>query len=93
MLKVSSRHPTLSEPKVKYLGHIIGQGVIKHDPAKIQAIADMLNPENAEDLCRLLEMATYLSKFCSKLSDITAPLSQLTKKGALWAWGNYRKFH
>ena len=83
MLKVSSRHPTLSEPKVKYLGHIIGQGVIKHDPAKIQAIADMLNPENAEDLCRLLEMATYLSKFCSNLSEAATPLRELTKEEVL----------
>ncbi|KAF6026232.1 hypothetical protein EB796_015460 [Bugula neritina] len=36
----------------------------------------------------LLGMATYLSKFCSNLSEVTSPLRELTKKSVTWSWGD-----
>jgi hypothetical protein len=73
---------------IKYLGHVLGQGVLKADPDKVRAIVDMPKPEGKESLRRLLGMATYLSKFCPNLSNIAAPLRELTKKEAEWTWGN-----
>lgn len=74
--------------ELKYLGHIIGQGVIKPDPAKVTAIENMPTPNTHEEVRRLLGMATYLSKFCPNLSEVTAPLRELTKKKAAWVWGD-----
>ena len=71
---------SFEQSELRYLGHTIGQGVIKPYPAKITAITDMPKPENQEATARLLGMATYLGKFCSNLAEITAPLRQLTKK-------------
>ncbi|XP_067951274.1 uncharacterized protein [Watersipora subatra] len=47
------------------------------------------NDKSRREWCittRLLGMATYLSKFCPNLSDITTPLRELTKKNATWSW-------
>ena len=86
-LKLNYAKCSFEQSELKYLGHIIGQGVIKPDPAKITAITDMPKPENREATARLLGMATYLGKFCPNLAEITAPLRQLTKKNSQWLWG------
>ena len=77
--------------ELKYLGHIIGNGQIKADPAKIQAIIEMPEPSCSEEVKRIIGMATYLAKFCPNLSEITAPLRNLTTKGAEWVWGKQQK--
>lgn len=75
-----------SKSELKFLGHIIGQGCVKADPSKVEAIVNMPKPEEPADVLRLLGMATYLSKFCDHLSDVTAPFRELTKKDAVWQW-------
>ena len=87
-LRLNESKCTFRQKHIKYLGHIIGDGVIKPDPAKIKAVIDMPQPQNVEDVCRLLGMAAYLSKFCPNLSDITTPLRELTKKNATWSWSD-----
>lgn len=67
-LRLNKTKCNFEQNELKYLGHIIGQGVIKPDPAKVKAIRDMPTPENVEGLQRLLGMTTYLSKFCPNLS-------------------------
>jgi len=64
-LRLNENKCTFRQIELKYLG-----GVIKADPAKIQAIVDIPQPKNIDDLRRLLGMATYLSKFCSNLSEV-----------------------
>lgn len=90
-LKLNLSKCRFEQSELKYLGHIIGQGIIKPDPAKIRAIIDMPVPKCAEDLRRLLGMATYLSKFCHNLAEVTAPLRDLTKKGTPWLWSAEHK--
>lgn len=89
-LRLNLKKCVFEQDELKYLGHIIGQGVIKPDPSKIEAVVKMPHPESPEDLRRILGMATYLAKFCPNLSEITAPLRDLTKKGTVWVWG-YRE--
>lgn len=71
----------------KYWRHIIRQGVIKPDPPKIEAIVNMPEPKGTDGFHRLLGMATYLRKFCPNLSEVRAPLRDLTRKGISWEWG------
>lgn len=75
-----------AQTELKFLGHIIGHNEVKADPAKIEAIVNMPKPENPADVSRILGMATYLAKFCPNLSEVTAPLRELTKKGITWIW-------
>jgi hypothetical protein len=49
--------------RVPWLGHIIGDGVVKADPSKIEAIVNMPEPSGKVALIQLLGMATYLDNF------------------------------
>jgi len=46
--------------QVKYLGDIVTADGLKPDPDKIKAIIDMPEPQNKQDLQRLLGMVNYL---------------------------------
>ena len=54
--------------EVPWLGHIIGDGVVKADPSKIETIVNMPEPSDKAALIHLLGMATYLDKFCKNLA-------------------------
>lgn len=77
--------------EIPWLGHVIGQGVLKPDPAKVEAIVSMPDPENPSDLVRLLGMVTYLDKFCPNLAGLTRPLRDLLKKDSAWVWEEPQK--
>ena len=67
-----------------WLGHVIGQGTLKPDPSKIDAIVDMPAPSGPADLIRLLGMVTYLDKFCKDLAGLIRPLRALLKADVAW---------
>ena len=77
--------------ELHWLGHVIGQGILKPDKAKIEAIVSMPDPEGPPDLIRLLGMVTYLDKFCQNLAKLTRPLRDLLKGGAAWVWEEPQK--
>ena len=68
-LKLNLKKCRFERAELKYLGHIIGNGQIKSNPAKIQAITQMPEPTCPEDVKRIIGMATYLAKFCPNLSE------------------------
>ena len=85
-LRLNRSKCRFSGKELKYLGHIIGQGVVKVDPEKVEAIQKMEAPGDKEALRRWLGMITYVSKFCPNLSDRAAPLRELTKDRVPWKW-------
>ena len=72
--------------KVKYLRSIVSAEGFRPDPDKIKAIVDMPQPQNKQDLQRLLGMDNYLSQYIPNMSEITAPLHSLLKKETQWSW-------
>ena len=72
--------------KVKYLGSIVSAEGFRPDPDKIKAIVDMPQPQNKQDLQRLLGVVNYLSQYIPNMSEITAPLRSLLKKETQWSW-------
>lgn len=72
--------------EVKYLGGIVGVDGFEPDEAKVKAIENMPQPQNKQDLQRLLDMVNYLSSFIPNMSEITSPLRALLKKDAQWVW-------
>lgn len=65
---------------------MISQGALKVDPEKLEAIVNMPSPTDKPGLTRLLEMITYLDKFCKDLTVITRPLRDILKQNAAWVW-------
>ncbi|XP_052857197.1 uncharacterized protein LOC128265316 [Drosophila gunungcola] len=64
---------------VKYLGHIVGEGVIRTDPEKISAMKDFPLPQSLKALRRFLGMAGWYRKFIKNFSSVTAALTDLLK--------------
>ena len=64
-------------PTVPYVGHLITADGLKPDPAKINAVQHMLQPNDKNGVRRFLGFVTYLSKFIPNLSEVDAPLHQL----------------
>jgi hypothetical protein len=68
--------------KVLYLGHIIGaQGVQVHQE-KIQTILDWPTPKTLTELKGFFGICSYYRRFVKGFSQLCAPLTDLTKKGA-----------
>jgi len=65
-----------------YLGHVIGaQGVQVHQE-KIKAILDWPPPMNVTKLKSFLGLCTYYRRYVKGFSQLAAPLTNLTKRGA-----------
>lgn len=72
--------------QVCYVGHIFTKEGLKADPAKTVAITNMPVPQDVPAVQRFLGMVNYLGKFIPNLSEIAAPLRQLTHKDTAWCW-------
>lgn len=68
--------------EVSYVGHIFTNKGLRADPEKTKAITKMQPPDNVTALQHFLGMINYLGKFISNLSELSAPLIELTCKNA-----------
>jgi hypothetical protein len=77
-----------------YLGHIIsGQGVQVHQE-KIRAIVDWPTPKNLTELRGFFGLCSYYRQFVKGFSQLGAPLTDLTKKGAFhWTEDSQQTFN
>ena len=71
---------------IVYLGHIVGQGTVKPNSAKIECIKNVPQPTNRRDVMRFLGSAGYYRRFCKNFSDVVAPLTNLLCKNVKFVW-------
>lgn len=64
--------------QVKYLGYIIGQGQVRAQPDKVQALKQATRPKNREELQRFLGLARC---FAPHFASHESPLTTLLQKG------------
>lgn len=74
------------QSEVKILGFIVSNEGIQIDKGRLNAIKDMEEPSNKKELLRFLGLVKYLGKFLPNLSQITAPIRELTKENIIWQW-------
>lgn len=72
--------------EVKYLGHLITPAGIRPDPEKIRAISAIPAPRTLAHLISFLQTCSWYRRFIPQFADTAKPLSQLTKKNAIWEW-------
>ena len=65
-----------------YLGHVIGANGVQVHLENIWEIVDWPTPKNVIELKGFLGICTYYRRYVSGFSQMTAPLTDLTKKGA-----------
>jgi len=69
-----------------FLGHILGQGCVKVDPAKVAAVRDWPVPTCVHDVRSFLGLTGFYRKFVKQYASIAQPLTDLTRKDAPWVW-------
>ena len=88
---------TICEPTVKWFGRVYLAAGVTTDPEKVEAICGAGRPENIQDVKSLLQAAAYNAKFCFDhkedmgYEEATAPLRQLLRKDAVFAWNAERE--
>ena len=74
--------------RISFFGNVLSASGLEPDPAKVQAIKYMNAPSDAKELLTFLGLATYLSRFTPRLSELAAPLRELCKKDSQFTWGH-----
>ena len=69
-----------------YLGHIIGGGYLRVDPAKVVVIVTYPRPNTITEIRSFLGAVQYWRKFISGFSSIAAPLHALTSVKEIFQW-------
>ena len=65
--------------QLTYLGHIIGTGISKPLPDRVQAISEAPLPKTKKELRSFLGSVGYYQRFVKNYSSLSGPLSSLTK--------------
>ena len=73
--------------KLKILGHVVDDKVIKMDPYKVDEILRWKTPTNKGLLLYFISVAGYLADNCPNLQLLSFLLSGLTGATKVWRWG------
>ena len=84
--KLNEEKIELKKTSIPYIGHILTSEGVKADPSKIEAILKMDRPGDVAGVRRIMGTVNYLAKFLPRLSEVSEPLRQLTKKDSKFSW-------
>jgi hypothetical protein len=73
--------------EVLFLGHIISNGGISVDPAKVKEIMEWRVPTTFIEIRRFLGLAGYYRRFIEGFSKIAKPMTSLLEKDREFKWG------
>jgi hypothetical protein len=73
--------------KVPFLGHIISNGGILVDPAKVKEIMEWSMPTTVTEIRSFLGLAGYYWRFIERFYNIAKPMTSLLEKGREFKWG------
>ena len=62
---------------VKYLGHVVENGMVYADPDKVSALQTWPKPENVKEVQQFMGLANYYAQYIRNFADIAAPLTSL----------------
>ena len=79
-LKVKPRKTHIGMEHVDLLGHHVGQGLIRPDAAKVNAVFNWPQPKTKSELRSFLGLVGYYRKFVPDFSELTSSLYDLLKK-------------
>jgi len=75
------------EREILFLGHKVSAQGIKINDDKVAYIREFPEPKSKKELQSFLGLVNFYRKFVVSFSEYTQQLSHLTKKNAVWSWG------
>jgi hypothetical protein len=96
VLRRLRKHGLYANPKkcefdresVEYLGYILSPAGLTMASDKVQTIQDWPEPRRVKDIQSFLGFANFYRRFIYNFSDITVPLTRLTRKHVPFIFGN-----
>ena len=64
---------------MKFVGRLVGSGVHRTDPQRLQGLAKMDPPHTKKELRKLLGAFGYYREYIPNYSDIAKPLTDLVR--------------
>jgi transposase InsO family protein len=71
-----------------FLGHRVSKDGIAMDPGKVKSIVSFGHPSSVKELRSFLGMSNYYRKFLPGYSEVSRPLTDLTKKRNEFIWND-----
>lgn len=73
---------------VEYLGFILSKGGLYMSEEKVQAITEWPTLRKVKDIQSFLGFCNFYRRFIHGYSEITIPLTRLTRKNVPWDWNS-----
>lgn len=97
-LKLKLKKCRFLESTLKVLGHVVDKEGISPDPDKIRAVSEFPTPDlgkpratNVKLVQSFVGLCSYYRRHVPNFAKIARPLSELTKKDALFLWEKEQK--
>jgi len=87
-LKAKPSKCVLFKSPIEFLGHLVSQGGIEPQPAKLDTIRNWPTPHCLRDVRAFFGLASYYRRFVRDFAAIAEPLSRLTRKNTSFTWTN-----
>ncbi len=85
-MKLKPSKCNLLSRKVHFLGHVISEGQVGTDPAKVEQVVHWPTPQNVGEVRSYLGLVSYYRRFIPQFSEVAAPLHALTGKNTRFHW-------
>lgn len=76
------------QENISYLGHEISAQGIQPGESKLAAVAKFPIPQNVHEVRQFIGLCSYFRKFIFNFALMARPLTELTRKTAVWRWGH-----
>jgi hypothetical protein len=86
-IKLNKNKCNFGVKQIEFLGHIVIDGNVKPQAAKLEAVKGFPKPNTIKDVMRFNGLASYLRKYIPNFVETIEPITRLFKKKVVFSWG------
>ncbi|CAI7795911.1 unnamed protein product [Closterium sp. NIES-54] len=75
------------QDRLEFFGHVISEAGVEIGPKKLDTVEAWHPPTNITELQSFLGFVNYVCRFVPDMARLTAPLTNLLRKGVAFTWG------